>query len=204
MHVYECCAYEWGACHWVLTHVHVQGIEIYKGRPIFYGCGDFVDDYAVDEEYRNDLGFAYTLHVRVRQAPGESSEGHPAAQPAHKKRKEEGGKVDEKGKEEAEEEEAATPSHERFQLRRIELTPTKIDTFSANTEMLPSERAWLVKRMTYLCGKMGTTGVDVLEAGKQLVIKPIQTEGVRLGKSRHKTAETAHGPPREVGMHTQP
>jgi len=40
---------------------HVQGIEIHKGKPIFYGCGDFVDDYAVDHEYRNDLGFGYFL-----------------------------------------------------------------------------------------------------------------------------------------------
>jgi len=38
---------------------HIQGIEIYKGKPIIYGCGDFIDDYAVSEEYRNDLGFAY-------------------------------------------------------------------------------------------------------------------------------------------------
>jgi hypothetical protein len=35
---------------------HIQGIEIYKGKPIFYGLGDFIDDYAVDEVYRNDLG----------------------------------------------------------------------------------------------------------------------------------------------------
>jgi len=38
---------------------HIQGIEIYKGKPILYGCGDFIDDYAVTEEYRNDLGFSY-------------------------------------------------------------------------------------------------------------------------------------------------
>jgi len=38
---------------------HIQGIEVYKGKPIIYGCGDFVDDYAVDQEYRNDLSFAY-------------------------------------------------------------------------------------------------------------------------------------------------
>lgn len=42
---------------------HVQGIEIYKGKPILYGCGDFVDDYAVDDAYRNDLGFAYILDI---------------------------------------------------------------------------------------------------------------------------------------------
>lgn len=40
---------------------HIQGIEIFSGKPIIYGCGDFVDDYAVDENYRNDLGFAYFL-----------------------------------------------------------------------------------------------------------------------------------------------
>ena len=32
---------------------HIQGIEIYKGKPIFYGMGDFVDDYAVTLSYRN-------------------------------------------------------------------------------------------------------------------------------------------------------
>jgi len=42
---------------------HVQGIEIYKGKPVLYGCGDFLDDYAVHEDYRNDLGFAYQLSL---------------------------------------------------------------------------------------------------------------------------------------------
>lgn len=40
---------------------HVQGIEIYREKPILYGCGDFIDDYAVDPTYRNDLGFAYFI-----------------------------------------------------------------------------------------------------------------------------------------------
>jgi poly-gamma-glutamate synthesis protein (capsule biosynthesis protein) len=31
-----------------------HGIELYKGRPIFYSTGDLVDDYAVDSEFRND------------------------------------------------------------------------------------------------------------------------------------------------------
>ena len=42
---------------------HVQAVEVYKERPILYGCGDFIDDYAVDEAYRNDLGFLYGLDV---------------------------------------------------------------------------------------------------------------------------------------------
>jgi len=42
---------------------HIQGIEIYKGKPIIYGCGDFLDDYAVDTMHRNDLSFLYLLHL---------------------------------------------------------------------------------------------------------------------------------------------
>jgi len=42
---------------------HIQGIEIYKGKPIIYGCGDFVDDYAVDEQYRNDNGGIYVVNL---------------------------------------------------------------------------------------------------------------------------------------------
>ncbi len=33
-----------------------HGIEIYRGKPIVYDAGDFVDDYAVDPELRNDWG----------------------------------------------------------------------------------------------------------------------------------------------------
>lgn len=42
---------------------HIQGIEVYKGKPIIYGCGDFVDDYAVDEHYRNDNGSLYVVNL---------------------------------------------------------------------------------------------------------------------------------------------
>jgi len=31
-----------------------QGVEMYRGKPIFYDAGDFVDDYAVDPALRND------------------------------------------------------------------------------------------------------------------------------------------------------
>ena len=46
-----------------------QGIEICQERPILYDTGDFVDDYAVDPELRNDYGLLYRLNVadaRVR------------------------------------------------------------------------------------------------------------------------------------------
>ena len=35
---------------------HVQRIEKYQKGIIFYSLGDFLDDYAIDREYRNDLG----------------------------------------------------------------------------------------------------------------------------------------------------
>jgi len=38
-----------------------QGAEIYKGKLIMYDTGDFVDDYAVDEELRNDQTFLFLV-----------------------------------------------------------------------------------------------------------------------------------------------
>lgn len=44
---------------------HVQGIECpAPGKVIIYGCGDFVDDYALNKEYRNDLGALYRVIVQ--------------------------------------------------------------------------------------------------------------------------------------------
>ncbi|MCU4751388.1 CapA family protein [Halobacteria archaeon AArc-curdl1] len=40
-----------------------QGIEVYRGRPILYDTGDFVDDYAVDERLRNDRSFLFEVVV---------------------------------------------------------------------------------------------------------------------------------------------
>ena len=42
---------------------HVQGIEQYKGKLIIYGCGDFVDDYALVTDYRNDLSAIWQVTV---------------------------------------------------------------------------------------------------------------------------------------------
>jgi len=41
---------------------HVKGIEVHRGHPILYGCGNFLDDYegiAGYEEFRGDLGLLY-------------------------------------------------------------------------------------------------------------------------------------------------
>lgn len=45
---------------------HPMGIEVYRGRPILYGCGDFLNDYegiAGYEPYRGDLSLMYFLEV---------------------------------------------------------------------------------------------------------------------------------------------
>ncbi len=44
-----------------------RGIEIYRGRPILYSCGDFVDDYAVDQVERNDESFVFQVHLAGRE-----------------------------------------------------------------------------------------------------------------------------------------
>lgn len=50
-----------------------QGIEVHDGCPIIYDAGDFVDDYAVDDELRNDRSFLFALSVAsVEAADGET------------------------------------------------------------------------------------------------------------------------------------
>jgi poly-gamma-glutamate synthesis protein (capsule biosynthesis protein) len=48
-----------------------QGVERYRGRPICYDTGDFVDDYAVDEGLRNDRSFLFELSVTAEGTPTE-------------------------------------------------------------------------------------------------------------------------------------
>jgi len=43
---------------------HPKGIEVYQGKPIFYGCGDFLNDYEGIrgyEQYRDDLSLMYLV-----------------------------------------------------------------------------------------------------------------------------------------------
>jgi poly-gamma-glutamate synthesis protein (capsule biosynthesis protein) len=47
---------------------HIKGIEVYKERPILYGCGDLLSDYegiAGHEEFRGDLGLMYFLSLEA-------------------------------------------------------------------------------------------------------------------------------------------
>lgn len=45
---------------------HVKGIEVYREKPILYGCGDFLNDYeGIEgyESYRGDLGLMYFVSM---------------------------------------------------------------------------------------------------------------------------------------------
>jgi len=61
--------------YWGHSNHTPQGIELYKGKAILYSTGDFVDDYMVDNDERNDLSFLFILDVeqgriaRVRLHP---------------------------------------------------------------------------------------------------------------------------------------
>lgn len=49
--------------YWGHSNHTPQGIECYKGKAILYSTGDFVDDYMIDKDERNDLSFLFMLEV---------------------------------------------------------------------------------------------------------------------------------------------
>ncbi len=53
-------------CYWGHSNHTPQGIEIYRGKPLLYSTGDFIDDYAVDHIERNDLSFLFVLELDGR------------------------------------------------------------------------------------------------------------------------------------------
>jgi poly-gamma-glutamate capsule biosynthesis protein CapA/YwtB (metallophosphatase superfamily) len=40
-----------------------QGVEVYRSKPILYDTGDFIDDYAIHPELRNDWSFLFRVSV---------------------------------------------------------------------------------------------------------------------------------------------
>ena len=45
---------------------HFKAVELYKGKPVLYGCGDFLNDYegiSGFEEFRSDLAIMYFIQV---------------------------------------------------------------------------------------------------------------------------------------------
>lgn len=51
---------------------HPRPLELYRGRPVLYGCGDFVDDYegiTGYEEFRDELRLLYLIALRGGPGP---------------------------------------------------------------------------------------------------------------------------------------
>ena len=52
------------------TSAHVaQGVEVHASKLLLYQAGDVIDDYAVDERWRNDLGAAFTARFELHAEP---------------------------------------------------------------------------------------------------------------------------------------
>eukprot|EP01080_Neovahlkampfia_damariscottae_P003043 gene3043-5053_t len=56
---------------------HVQRIELYNQGIILYSLGDFVDDYAIDDEYRNDLGCLIEVDIDESNLKKKTVKIHP-------------------------------------------------------------------------------------------------------------------------------
>ncbi|EMD00688.1 hypothetical protein BAUCODRAFT_180239 [Baudoinia panamericana UAMH 10762] len=95
---------------------HVQGVEKYNSKLIIYGCGDFVDDYALVADYRNDLSGIWRVIVH-ETADGES-----------------------------------------LKLRRLEVFPTKIESFAARKlQASEPDAQWVLEKVRSLSAELATT-----------------------------------------------
>jgi poly-gamma-glutamate capsule biosynthesis protein CapA/YwtB (metallophosphatase superfamily) len=92
------------------SHV-VQGIEFHNGKPILYDTGDFLDDYAVDYDLRNDLTALFMLGVSPPK------------------------------------------------VTSLDLIPARIRKFQVN-HVRGDDREWFARRVSQLCGEMGTIAID--------------------------------------------
>lgn len=137
---------EFGAdIYWGHSNHMPQGIEIYNYNDdknnnnsnssnnkniIMYDCGDFIDDYAIDPNFRNDLSFIFLLHLNIDQN--------------YKFKKNNNNTNNNK---------------ENILLRNaiIELIPIKINNFQVNTISIDdSDSDLIIERMYKKCSKLGT------------------------------------------------
>lgn len=117
---------------------HVQGIEIRNGKPIVYGAGGFVDDYALDESYRNDLGFLYCLHLE--SGYNETRTESPASTTMCRPRELE-----------------LVPTKINHEWRKHGSQPPY---YSFVRRAVGEDRAWLLRTMRRLCSDFGTVMHD--------------------------------------------
>lgn len=151
---------EFGAdIYWGHSNHMPQGIEIYRyhndkdnnnsynnKKIIMYDCGDFIDDYAIDSNYRNDLSFIFLLHVNIDKK-------------IYKLRNNNNN---------------ANNNKENILLRNgiIELIPIKINNFRVNTISFDdSDADLIIERMYKRCTNLGTK--CLIDKKKKRIIIPL-------------------------------
>ena len=154
---------EFGAdIYWGHSNHMPQGIEIYKynndkddynnnsngnnnKKIIMYDCGDFIDDYAIDPYYRNDLSFIFLLHLNINK----------------KYKFKKNNNNDNNNKENI-----------LLQNSIIELIPVKINNFRVNTISFDDNDADLIiERLYKRCSNLGTK--CLIDKKKKRIIIPL-------------------------------
>lgn len=123
---------------------HPKGIEVHRGRPILYGCGDFLNDYegiSGHESYRGDLALMYLVTLEWL-GPGS-------------------GPGDGRIRGEAERQPGASSGP---RLHSLEMVPMRIRRFRLE-HASPGEARWLADTLDRECRELGG-GVELGGSGR--------------------------------------
>ena len=155
--------------YWGHSNHMPQGIEIYNKKLIMYDCGNFIDDYAVHTDYRNDLSFIFLLHLEEDYCVTDSTSTGGEVRRSGLYTSNTGYMNSSPRNHNFNDLKSLRANHEiRVLMGNIELIPTKISDFRVNTAL--SEDADLsINRMVERCNQLGTIcNVDTLR--KRVII----------------------------------
>ncbi|KAL9617943.1 MAG: hypothetical protein Q9160_007309 [Pyrenula sp. 1 TL-2023] len=119
-----------------------------KKKLVLYGCGDFLSDYALVPEFRNDLGAVW--RVTVSCPPSPPSSPHPPQPPQP----------------------SPPPPTQPLELKRLSIFPTRIRSFQTNLLDKDDEDAkWVREKIVRLSREMGWRGEYWVGEGGEVVVE---------------------------------